>query len=78
MRREEEARARYRRIPFLQGVLRMGLHAKAFEPSRSRELAEIYPIDDKSGFRWLEIDLDQGLPSAGIETAEKILLHAKD
>ena len=78
MRREEEARARYRRIPFLQGVLRMGLHAKAFEPSRSRELAEIYPIDDKSGFRWLEIDLDQGLPSAGIEAAEKILLHAKD
>ena len=78
IRREEEARARYRRIPFLQGLLKMGLHAKAFEPSRSRELAEIYPIDDKSGFRWLEIDLDQGLPSAGIEAAEKILLHAKD
>jgi len=58
--------------------LRLGLHAKAFEPSRSRELAEIYPIDDKSGLRWLRINLDQSLPSAGIETAEKILLHAKD
>ena len=78
LRREEEARARYRRIPFVQGVLRLGLHAKAFEPSRSRELAEIYPIDDKSGLRWLRINLDQSLPSAGIETAEKILLHAKD
>jgi len=75
---EAEARARYRRIPFLQGVLRMGLHTKAFEPSRSGELAEIYPIDNKSGFRWVEIDLDQALPSVGIEAAEKILLHAKD
>jgi len=78
MRREEEARARYRRIPFVQGLLRMGLHPRAFEPSRSKELAQMYPIDDKSGFRWLEIDLDQGLPSVGIEAAEKILLHAKD
>ncbi len=77
-RREEEARARYRRIPFVQGVLNLGLHARAFEPSRSRELAEMYPIDEKSGLRWLRINLDQGLPSAGVAAAEKILLHAKD
>ncbi len=78
VRREEEARARYRRIPFVQGVLNLGLHARAFEPSRSRELAEMYPIDEKSGLRWLRINLDQGLPSAGVAAAEKILLHAKD
>ncbi|MDP7655476.1 MAG: hypothetical protein QF706_05340, partial [Roseibacillus sp.] len=78
VRREEEARERYRRIPFVQGVLNLGLHARAFEPSRSRELAEMYPIDEKSGLRWLRINLDQGLPSAGVAAAEKILLHAKD
>ena len=77
-RREEEARARYRRVPFIQGVVRMGLHAKAFEANRSRRLSEMYPIDEVSGLRWLEVKLDQGLSSIGIETSEKILRHVKD
>ena len=76
--REEQARARYRRTPFIEGVLRVGLHAKAFEASRSKTLSELYPIDEMSGLRWLEVKLDQDLPRIGMENAEKILLHVKD
>ena len=77
-RREEGARARYRRMPHIQGVLRVGVHAKAFEANRSKTLSEMYPIDERSGLRWLEVRLDEGLPAVGVKTAEKVLQFAND
>ena len=77
-RRQEDARQRYRRVPYLAGVLRMGLHSKAFEAERSKKLSELYPISVEDNLRWLEVDLNDQLRSAGNDAAEKILLHAKD
>ena len=77
-RREEDARKRFREVPHLVGVLRFGLHSKAFESERSKKLSELYPIEPQSNLRWLNVDLDDALGSAGVEAAETILLHAKD
>ena len=77
-RREEDARKRFRGVPHLVGVLRFGLHSKAFESERSKKLSELYPIEPQSNLRWLNVDLDDALGSAGVEAAETILLHAKD
>ena len=77
-RRQEDARQRDRRVPYLVGVLRLGLHSKAFEPERSKKLSEIYPIDAQNNLRWMRVDLNDPLGSAGSEVAETVLLHAKD
>jgi len=77
-RRQEEARKRFRRVPYLVGVLRLGLHSKAFEAERSKKLSELYPIDEQNNLRWLRVELDDALGKAGSEVAETILLHAKD
>ena len=76
--REEAARANYRRIPYLEGEVRMGLNARAFEEKRSPALAQMFPVEEGSGLRWLRIRLDQSLPFAGADLAEKILSHGKD
>lgn len=76
--REEAARAAYRRIPYLEGEVRMGLNARAFEEKRSPALAQMFPVEEGSGLRWLRIRLDQSLPFAGADLAEKILSHGKD
>ncbi len=78
MRREEEARASYRSIPYLVGAVSLGLHPKAFEEKRSPVLSELFPVEKKSGLRWLKLDLNSSLPVAGSELAEKILEHAKN
>ena len=77
-RRQEEARKRFRRVPHLVGVLRLGLHSKAFEAERSKKLSELYPINEQNNLRWLRVELDHALGKAGSEVAETILLHAKD
>jgi len=78
MRREEEARARYRSIPYLEGTIRIGLHPRAFEEKRSPILSELFPVEESSGLRWLDLDLKDSLPAAGAELAEQILSHAKN
>lgn len=78
MRREEEARASYRSIPYLVGAVSLGLHPKAFEEKRSPVLSELFPVEENSGLRWLKLDLNNSLPVAGSELAEKILEHAKN
>ena len=76
-RREQDVRAIYRRIPFIQGNLRLGLHARAFEKKRSQQLSELYPVEEASGLRWLELGTNQSLPSLGTEMAKSILFHLK-
>lgn len=62
-RREKEAMERFRRIPYLQGLLKFGLHAKALEGSKA--LGEMFPIEDETGLRWVEVKMDDPLDSAG-------------
>ena len=75
--REEDVRAIYRLIPFIQGNLRLGLHAKAFEQKRSQQLSELYPVEEASGLRWLELRANHSLPSLGAEMARNILFYLK-
>ena len=76
-RREQDVRAIYRRIPFIQGNLRLGLHAKAFEEKRSQQLSELYPVEEASGLRWLELRSNESLPALGEKTARNILFYLK-
>ncbi|MFP6879542.1 MAG: hypothetical protein VCA34_01240, partial [Roseibacillus sp.] len=66
----DEARGRQERVPILEGVLRLGLHAKAFE--RSEELDAMYPVDKESGLRWLEVPLQGSIYDAGADMADEI------
>lgn len=75
--REEDVRAIYRRIPFIQGNLRLGLHAKAFEEKRSQQLSELYPVEEASGLRWLELRSNESLPALGEKMARNILFYLK-
>ena len=77
-RREEEAKASYRSIPYLVGRVRIGLHPKAFEEMRSPALSELFPVDEQSGLRWLNLDLNGSLSATGSELAEQIIEHAKN
>ena len=78
IRREEEARASYRSIPYLVGAVKMGLHPKAFEETRSPVLSGLFPVDEQSGLRWLNLDLNGSLPATGEELAKEIIEHAKN
>ena len=75
--REEDVRAIYRRIPFIQGNLRLGLHAKAFEEKRSQQLSELYPVEEASGLRWLDLRSNESLPALGEKMARNILFYLK-
>ena len=67
----------YRRIPFIQGNLRLGLHAKAFEEKRSQQLSELYPVEEASGLRWLDLRSNESLPALGEKMARNILFYLK-
>jgi hypothetical protein len=75
VRLNDEAWRRQLRVPILEGVLRLGLHAKAFE--RSEELDAMYPVDKESGLRWLEVPLHGSIYDAGASMAEEIYLRSR-
>ncbi|NIP98586.1 MAG: hypothetical protein GWO24_36315, partial [Akkermansiaceae bacterium] len=65
-----EARARQERGPILEGKLRVGLMREALQPSA--RLANLYPVDEKTGLRWLDLPLQGAIYEAGVELAEEI------
>ena len=67
----DEALERQRQVPVLEGALRLGLHAKSLE--RAEELSKMYPIDEETGLRWLDVPLDGSIYDAGVEMADEIL-----
>lgn len=71
----QAARERQRRVPILEGAVRLGLHPESF--SRSMRLDKQYPVDPDGQQRWVDVPLRGDLFKAGVDLAEEILLPNK-